>query len=64
MLLDKGFVQTPPELYLNLKDYYREPSGRVTLDGFAQIQDLHLKMGWQTRKLNINDVVDMSLLPQ
>jgi ABC-type nitrate/sulfonate/bicarbonate transport system substrate-binding protein len=64
VLIDKGFVQTPPELYLNLKDYYREPSGRVTLDGFAQIQDLHLKLGWQTRKLNINDVVDMSLLPQ
>ncbi len=63
-LVDKGFVQTPPELYVKLGDYYREPSGRVTVDGLDKEQDLHLKLGWQHTKLNMSDLVDMSLLPQ
>ena len=63
-LVDKGYVQTPPEVYVKLADYYREPTGRVTLEGLEQEQDLHLKLGWQRTKLNVRDPVDMSLLPQ
>jgi ABC-type nitrate/sulfonate/bicarbonate transport system substrate-binding protein len=64
VLIDKQFVQTPPELYLAVPDYYRDPTGRINTDGLAQQQDLHLKLGWQTTRLNIGDLVDMSLLPQ
>ncbi len=64
LLLDAKFVQTPPELYLTLPDYYHEPTARITLEGLAQQQDLHLKLGWQTTRFNVNDLVDMSLLPQ
>ena len=62
-LIDKGYVQIPPEVYVKLADSYREPTGRVTLEGIEQEQDLHLKLGWQRTKLNIRDLVDMSLLP-
>jgi ABC-type nitrate/sulfonate/bicarbonate transport system substrate-binding protein len=64
VLIDKGFVQTPPELYLTLPDYFHEPSGRITTDGLSNEQDLLLKLGWQQSKLNVGDVVDMTLLPQ
>jgi ABC-type nitrate/sulfonate/bicarbonate transport system substrate-binding protein len=64
VLIDKGFVQTPPELYLTLPDYFHEPSGRITTDGLSKEQDLLLKLGWQQSKLNVGDVVDMTLLPQ
>jgi ABC-type nitrate/sulfonate/bicarbonate transport system substrate-binding protein len=64
VLIDKGFVQTPPELYLTLPDYYHDPSGRITTDGLAKEQDLLLKLGWQESRVNLNDVVDQSLLPQ
>jgi ABC-type nitrate/sulfonate/bicarbonate transport system substrate-binding protein len=64
LLIDAKFVQTPPDLYLAVPDYYREPTGRITTEGLSQQQDLHLKLGWQTARLNINDLVDLSLLPQ
>jgi ABC-type nitrate/sulfonate/bicarbonate transport system substrate-binding protein len=64
VLLDKKLVQTPPELYLGLPDYYHDPTGRITVDGLSQEQDLLLKLGWQKTRLNINDIVDQSLLPQ
>ena len=62
-LIDKGFVQTPPELYLTLPDYYHEPTGRITTDGLGRMQDLLLKLGWQKSRVNVNDVVDAALLP-
>ena len=40
-------MQTPPDVYVKLADYYREPTGRMTLEGLEQEQDLHLKLGWQ-----------------
>ena len=62
-LVDKGFVQTPPDVYVKLADYYREPSGRVTTEGLDKEQDLHVKLGWQRSKLNLSELVDQSLLP-
>ncbi|HLH23693.1 MAG TPA: ABC transporter substrate-binding protein [Chloroflexota bacterium] len=64
VLIDKGFVQTPPDLYLTLADYYHDPGGRITLDGLDKEQDLLLKLGWQQSRVNLNDIVDQSLLPQ
>jgi ABC-type nitrate/sulfonate/bicarbonate transport system substrate-binding protein len=64
VLIDKGFVQTSPDVYLATNDYYREPTGRITLDGLTQLQELHMKLGWQARRVNIPDIVDQSLLPQ
>ena len=64
VLIDKKFVQTPPDLYLAIPDYYHDPTGRIATDGLSQQQDLHLKLGWQTMRLNLNDLVDLSLLPQ
>ena len=64
LLIDAKFVQTPPDLYLAVPDYYREPTGRITTEGLSQQQDLHLKLGWQASRLNVNDLVDATLLPQ
>jgi ABC-type nitrate/sulfonate/bicarbonate transport system substrate-binding protein len=58
------FVQTDLELYLATKDYYREPTGRISVDALRQQQDLHLKLGWQTQRVNLDQLIDLSLLPQ
>jgi ABC-type nitrate/sulfonate/bicarbonate transport system substrate-binding protein len=63
-LIDKGYVQTPPDVYVKLVDSYREPTGRVTIEGLQQEQDLHLKLGWQRQKLDIPTLVDATVLPQ
>jgi ABC-type nitrate/sulfonate/bicarbonate transport system substrate-binding protein len=64
VLVDKQFVQTDPELYQATADYYHEPSGRITLEGLSQEQDLLLKLGWQQKKLDVPNLVDATLLPQ
>lgn len=63
-LIDAKIVQTAPELYVELADYNREPTARIAVDSLKQLQELHLKLGWQTKRLNIDDLVDQSLLPE
>jgi ABC-type nitrate/sulfonate/bicarbonate transport system substrate-binding protein len=63
-LIDRKFVQTPAAIYLDMPDWYREPTGKVTTDGMDKLQDLLIKLGWQSKKINLNELVDMSLLPQ
>ncbi len=65
-LLDspQKFVQTEPELYLQLKDSYRDPTGRINLEALQQQQEMFLKLGWMERRLDLNALVDLSLLPQ
>src|SRR5579885_2855305 len=63
ILLDKKFVQTDPQVYLEMQDWYREPTGRITIDGMNREQDLLLKLGWQTKRIDVNELIDLSLLP-
>jgi ABC-type nitrate/sulfonate/bicarbonate transport system substrate-binding protein len=63
VLLDKRFVQTDPQVYLDMQDWYREPTGRITIDGMSREQDLLLRLGWQTRRIDVNELIDLSLLP-
>ena len=64
ILIDKKFVRVAPELYLPMKDYYRDPTMRVDAEALKQEQELQIKNGFQQKRADIDAMVDNSYLPQ
>ncbi|HTV38447.1 MAG TPA: ABC transporter substrate-binding protein [Xanthobacteraceae bacterium] len=64
ILIDKKFVRVPPDVYLNMKDYYRDPSLRVDLQSLKKMQDAQIAAGFQKKKVDVATIVDMSYLPK
>jgi len=62
-LLDKRYVQIPPAVYFDMQDYYRDPTARISTDFLRKMQELHVKLGWQQKRLDVRKLVDLSLLP-
>ncbi len=62
-LIDKRFVAIPPAVYFDMQDWYREPSGRISFDVLRRMQELHLKLGWQQKPVDVRKLVDTSMLP-
>ncbi len=62
-LLDEKYVAVPRDVYLELQDYYREPTGKIDLDGFGKQHDNMLRLGWLTKAVDITKLVDNSYLP-
>jgi ABC-type nitrate/sulfonate/bicarbonate transport system substrate-binding protein len=62
-LIDRRFVLTPPAVYLDLQDYYREPSARISTEALRRSQELHLKLDWQKQPVDLRRIVDNSFLP-
>lgn len=62
-LIDKRFVLTPPAVYLDMQDYYREPTARISVEALRRVQELQLKIGWQSKPLDLRRLVNNSLLP-
>lgn len=63
ILIDKKFVRVPPDVYLNMEDYYRDPSLRVDVEALKKMQDAQVAAGFQKKKADITTLVDMSYLP-
>jgi ABC-type nitrate/sulfonate/bicarbonate transport system substrate-binding protein len=64
ILIDKKFVRIPPEIYLNMEDYDRDPSLRVNIDALKKMQDMQVAAGFQKKTSDIASIVDLSYLPQ
>ncbi len=62
-LLDKRFVAAPPAIYFEMQDYYRDPTARISTDFLRKMQELHVKLGWQQKRLDVRKLVDLSFLP-
>lgn len=62
-LLEKRFITVPPEVYFSMQDWYRDPSARISFEFLRRMQELHLKLGWQTKAVDVRRLVDTSLLP-
>jgi ABC-type nitrate/sulfonate/bicarbonate transport system substrate-binding protein len=62
-LLDKRYVQIPPAVYFDMQDYYRDPTARISTDFLRKMQELHVKLGWQQKRVDVRKLVDLSLLP-
>jgi ABC-type nitrate/sulfonate/bicarbonate transport system substrate-binding protein len=62
-LLEKRFVSLPLAMYVEMQDYYRDPTTRISTDFLRRMQELHVKLGWQTKTLDVRKLVDLSMLP-
>jgi ABC-type nitrate/sulfonate/bicarbonate transport system substrate-binding protein len=64
ILIDKKFVRVPADVYLNLKDYDRDPTLRVDINALQKMQDVQVSAGFQKKRADIASLVDLSYLPQ
>lgn len=62
-LIDKRFVAAPPAIYFEMQDYYRDPTARISTDFLRRMQEFHIKLGWQTKTVDVRKLVDLSMLP-
>jgi len=64
ILIDKKFVRVPPELYLNMEDYDRDPTMRVDIEALKKMQDMQVSAGFQKRASDVASLVDLNYLPK
>jgi ABC-type nitrate/sulfonate/bicarbonate transport system substrate-binding protein len=62
ILIDKKFVRVPPELYLNMEDYDRDPTMRVDIDALKKMQDMQVSAGFQKKTSDVTSLVDLNYL--
>lgn len=64
MLIDAKMVRVGPDVYLSMRDYYRDPSLRVDVDALARMQEFQIKAGFQKKPVDVTTLVDPSYLPR
>jgi ABC-type nitrate/sulfonate/bicarbonate transport system substrate-binding protein len=63
MILDAKGVRLDPDIYLNMKDYYRDPTLRPDAAALQRVQDVMIKTGFTKKRADIPAMVDVSYLP-
>jgi ABC-type nitrate/sulfonate/bicarbonate transport system substrate-binding protein len=59
-LIDKNMVRIDKPTYVAMQDYYRDPSVQVSLMALEKMQDLQMKAGFQTQKVDLACRVDLA----
>jgi len=59
-IIDAKLVALPPEVYLNLTEYVRDPNLRPSVEILTKMQDNLVASGFQEKKIDINALVDLS----
>jgi ABC-type nitrate/sulfonate/bicarbonate transport system substrate-binding protein len=62
MLIDAKMVRVTADVYLDMKDYYREPSCRIDVDSLAKMQEFQIEAKFQTKSVDVKTLVDLSYL--
>ncbi len=63
ILLDAKMVRVPPDVFLAMDDYYRDPALRAEASTLEQMQESQFNAGFQKKKADIKQLVDLSYLP-
>jgi ABC-type nitrate/sulfonate/bicarbonate transport system substrate-binding protein len=63
ILLDAKMVRVPANVFLGMEDYYRDPSMRADVRTLEQMQESQFNAGFQKKKADIGQLVDLSYLP-
>ena len=63
LLIDSRMVRVSPDVYLEMKDYYRDPTLRPDLDALMKMQEFQVKAGFQKNSIDMRSLVDPSYLP-
>jgi ABC-type nitrate/sulfonate/bicarbonate transport system substrate-binding protein len=64
MILDAKAVRLTPDVYLNMKDYYRDPTLRPDAAALERVQEVMIKTGFTKKRADISAMVDVSYLPK
>ena len=62
MILDAKAVRLSPDIYLNMKDYYRDPTLRPDAAALERVQEVMIKTGFTKKRADIPALVDLSYL--
>lgn len=64
LLIDRKMVRVVPEVYLDMKDYYREPTLQIDVDSLGKMQEFQLEAKFQDKGVDVKTLVDLSYLPK
>jgi ABC-type nitrate/sulfonate/bicarbonate transport system substrate-binding protein len=64
LLIDAKMVRVTAAVYLEMKDYYRDPTLRPDADALVKMQEFQVKAGCQKKSVDIRSLVDPSYLPR
>jgi ABC-type nitrate/sulfonate/bicarbonate transport system substrate-binding protein len=64
LLIDSKMVRVNPEVYLTMKDYYRDPTLHVDVEALEKMQEFQIKAGFQKKKVDVRSLVDLGYLPK
>jgi ABC-type nitrate/sulfonate/bicarbonate transport system substrate-binding protein len=62
ILIDKKLVRATPDVYLDMQDYYRDPSMRPDVEALERMQAMQMETGFQKNKVDVRKLVDLSYL--
>jgi ABC-type nitrate/sulfonate/bicarbonate transport system substrate-binding protein len=63
ILLDAKMVRVPANVFLGMEDYYRDPAMRADVKTLEEMQESQFKAGFQKKKADIGQLLDLSYLP-
>jgi ABC-type nitrate/sulfonate/bicarbonate transport system substrate-binding protein len=64
IILDAKTVRLSPDVYLNMKDYYRDPTLRPDAAALQRVQDIMIKTDFTKKRADIAAMIDASYLPK
>src|SRR6516164_8396585 len=64
LLIDTKMVRVSPAVYLEMNDYYRDPTLRPDADALVRMQEFQVKAGFQRNSVDIRSLLDLSYLPR
>ena len=64
LLIDRKMVRVVPEVYLDMQDYYREPTLHIDVDSLGQMQEFQLEAKFQDKRVDVKTLVGLSYLPK
>src|SRR5882724_12071729 len=63
LLIDARMVRVSADVYMTMKDYYRDPTLRVDADALERMQEFQVKAGFQRKPADVRSLVDLGYLP-
>jgi ABC-type nitrate/sulfonate/bicarbonate transport system substrate-binding protein len=63
LLIDTRMVRVSSDVYMTMKDYYRDPTLRVDADALERMQEFQVKAGFQRKHADVRSLVDLGYLP-
>jgi ABC-type nitrate/sulfonate/bicarbonate transport system substrate-binding protein len=64
LLLEAGVIKMPEQVYLGMKDYYRDPTLKVDVESMRKMLALQKSVGGNESSVDFSKIVDMGYLPK